>query len=61
MAAGGRTAAATTRTRVTAVSGYDYIHSAVDAYSRVAYSEILDAENAVFCSGFLDSSSPLVR
>jgi transposase InsO family protein len=33
--------------------GYDYIHSAVDAYSRVAYSEILDAENAAFCSGFL--------
>ena len=33
--------------------GYDYIHSAVDAYSRIAYSEILDAENAAFCSGFL--------
>jgi transposase InsO family protein len=33
--------------------GFDYIHSAVDAYSRVAYSEILDAENAAFCSGFL--------
>jgi transposase InsO family protein len=33
--------------------GYDYVHSAVDAYSRIAYSEILDAENAAFCSGFL--------
>jgi transposase InsO family protein len=33
--------------------GYDYVHSAIDAYSRVAYSEILDAENAAFCSGFL--------
>jgi Integrase core domain. len=26
--------------------GFDYIHSAIDAYSRIAYSEILDAENA---------------
>jgi transposase InsO family protein len=34
--------------------GFDYIHSAVDAYSRIAYSEILDAENAAFCSGFLE-------
>lgn len=33
--------------------GFDYIHSAIDAYSRIAYSEILDAENAAFCTGFL--------
>jgi transposase InsO family protein len=34
--------------------GYDYIHSAVDAYSRVAYSEILNAEDTVCCTGFLE-------
>ena len=33
--------------------GYAYIHSAVDAYSRVAYSEIHDAENQITCSAFL--------
>ena len=34
-------------------NGYLHIHSAVDAYSRFAYSEILGAENAVECTGFL--------
>jgi transposase InsO family protein len=34
--------------------GYDYIHSAVDAYSRIAYSEILNAEDIVCCTGFLE-------
>ena len=34
--------------------GYDYIHSAIDAYSRIAYSEILNAEDAVCCTGFLE-------
>ena len=33
--------------------GYAYIHSAVDAYSRLAYSEILDAENKQTCTAFL--------
>ena len=33
--------------------GYAYIHSAVDAYSRVAYSEIHDAENQITCCAFL--------
>jgi transposase len=33
--------------------GYAYIHSAVDAHSRVAYSEILDAENRATCTSFL--------
>jgi transposase InsO family protein len=33
--------------------GYAYIHSAVDAYSRVAYTEIHDAENQITCSTFL--------
>jgi transposase InsO family protein len=36
------------RTRV----GYHYVHSAVDAYSRVAYSEILDDERGETCAGF---------
>jgi transposase InsO family protein len=34
--------------------GYDHVHSAVDAYSRVAYSEILPAEDAECCVGFLE-------
>jgi transposase InsO family protein len=34
-------------------NGYMHIHSAVDAYSRFAYSEILGAENALECAGFL--------
>jgi transposase InsO family protein len=33
--------------------GYDHVHSAVDAYSRIAYSEILPAEDAACCIGFL--------
>jgi transposase InsO family protein len=33
--------------------GYDYVHSAIDAYSRVAYSEILPAEDRDCCTGFL--------
>jgi transposase InsO family protein len=37
-----------TTTRV----GYAYVHSAVDAYSRVAYSEILDDERAPTCAAF---------
>jgi transposase InsO family protein len=32
--------------------GYVYVHSAVDACSRVAYSEILDDEKAQTCAGF---------
>ena len=34
--------------------GYDYVHSAVDAYSRIAYSEILNAEDTICCVGFLE-------
>ena len=34
--------------------GYDHVHSAIDAYSRVAYSEILPAEDAECCTGFLE-------
>jgi transposase InsO family protein len=32
--------------------GFAYVHSAVDAFSRVAYSEILDDERAISCAGF---------
>jgi len=34
--------------------GYEHVHSAIDAYSRVAYSEILPAEDAECCTGFLE-------
>jgi transposase InsO family protein len=34
--------------------GYDHVHSAIDAYSRVAYSEILPAEDRECCIGFLE-------
>jgi transposase InsO family protein len=32
--------------------GYDYVHSAVDAYSRLAYSEILADERGPSCAAF---------
>jgi transposase InsO family protein len=32
--------------------GYAYVHSAVDAYSRIAYVEILDDERGATCAGF---------
>jgi transposase-like protein len=32
--------------------GMAYVHSAVDGYSRVAYSEVLDAETGPTCAGF---------
>lgn len=32
--------------------GYAYVHSAVDAFSRIAYSEILDDERGDTCAGF---------
>jgi len=34
--------------------GYDYIHSAIDAHSRLAYSEILANEQGPSCAGFWD-------
>jgi transposase InsO family protein len=44
----GNTAQHHTKTRV----GFAYVHSAVDAFSRVAYSEILDDERGETCAGF---------
>ncbi len=32
--------------------GFDYLHSAVDDHSRLAYTEILDSETAEACAGF---------
>lgn len=37
--------------------GYTYIHSAVDAYSRLAYSEIHPAENTICAIGFLERAN----
>jgi transposase InsO family protein len=33
--------------------GYDYVHSAVDDHSRLAYSEILEDERGDTCAGFM--------
>ena len=48
----GRGAASITRDRNTKI-GYDYVHSLVDDYSRLAYSEILPDEKGSTCAGFL--------
>jgi transposase InsO family protein len=34
--------------------GYDYVHSMIDGYSRVAYSEILPIEDTECCTAFLE-------
>src|SRR4029077_16322875 len=34
--------------------GYTHIHTAIDAYSRLAYSEFAGVENTVNCVAFLD-------
>jgi transposase InsO family protein len=41
----------TTRSRG---GGYTHIHTAIDAYSRVAYSEFAGVENTINCVAFLD-------
>ena len=33
--------------------GYEFAHSMIDDHSRVAYTEILDSENAIACAGFM--------
>ncbi|RBY78250.1 IS481 family transposase [Blastococcus sp. TF02A-26] len=48
----GRAAGSSSRRRDTVV-GYDYVHSLVDDYSRLAYSEILTDEKGATCAGFL--------
>ncbi|GFG50831.1 hypothetical protein MAGR_22720 [Mycolicibacterium agri] len=42
-------------------NGFDYIHSLVDDYSRLAYSEILPDEKGATCAGFLTSSPSFPR
>ena len=42
-----------TRSRLKkAAIGYAFVHSAVDAYSRLAYSEVLDDEQGITAAGF---------
>jgi transposase InsO family protein len=48
----GRAARETTRDRTMKI-GYDYVHSLVDDYSRLAYSEILPDEKGPTCAAFL--------
>ncbi|MET7349010.1 IS481 family transposase [Streptomyces mirabilis] len=45
----GRQAGRATRSKM----GFDYVHSAVDDHSRLAYSEVHADEKAVTCAGFL--------
>lgn len=46
-------AATSTAARKKARIGYDYVHSAVDDHSRLAYSEILSDEQGDTCAGFI--------
>jgi transposase InsO family protein len=48
----GRTARPSTYRTHKAAIGYAFIHSAVDGYSRLAYSEVLDNEQAITTIGF---------
>jgi hypothetical protein len=38
--------------------GYAHIHTAIDAYSRLAYSAFAGTENPMNCVAFLDRPSP---
>ncbi|MDP1571448.1 MAG: IS481 family transposase [Vicinamibacterales bacterium] len=37
--------------------GYDYVHSAIDDHSRLAYSEILPDERGVTCAAFMERAA----
>ena len=39
--------------RLTGVAGWEFVHVAVDDYSRLAYAEVLDNETAATAAGFL--------
>ncbi len=52
----GRAAGSTNRRRTTVV-GYDYVHSLVDDYSRLAYSRILPDEKGSTCAAFLSRAA----
>jgi len=49
----GREMGSTSKPRSTIV-GFDYVHSLVDDYSRLAYSEVLPDEKGPTCAAFLD-------
>jgi transposase InsO family protein len=51
------TDAAKKRSRV----GYEYVHSAVDDHTRLAYSEILPDERVASCAGFLERAIRFYR
>ena len=53
----GRAAAPSSRGRL----GYDYVHSAVDDHSRLAYSEIHPDERGETCAGFLARAAAFFR
>jgi len=46
-----------TRPGPTRAIGYDYVHSAIDDHSRLAYSEIHPDERGVTCAGFLERAA----
>lgn len=41
------------RTRKGQPVGYEFVHTMIDDHSRVAYSEVLDAQDAAACAGFM--------
>jgi transposase InsO family protein len=49
------------RSRYGARVGYEYVHSAVDDHSRLAYSEILPDETGPSCAGFLERAIRFYR
>jgi transposase InsO family protein len=42
-------------------AGYEYVHSAIDDHSRLAYSEILPDERVASCAGFLERAIRFYR
>jgi transposase InsO family protein len=53
--------AARRRSRYGPRVGYEYVHSAVDDHSRLAYSEILPDETGPSCAGFLERAIRFYR
>ncbi|MGW7249606.1 IS481 family transposase [Streptomyces decoyicus] len=53
----GRPAARAARPESRRTTGFDYVHSAVDDHTRLAYSEVHDDEKAATCAGFLDRAA----
>jgi transposase InsO family protein len=53
----GRNSGVRSYERRKAALGYAYVHSAVDAYSRIAYSEVLDNEQGTTAAGFWERAA----